>query len=309
MVFVVRFHSSTRLFEPHGSEAFQSKMGRPHNTWMELNEFLDKEGSLYYHMYKQAPVSTADLCFFILFGIRIADDESSCSSSSRWEDTIDDFLEGNDHITTTSVQVRLDNNSVSQKNIQPLPISTPKLHMLVKAPPNGRYSHKDGLWSSSNRQKYQTYGCRMCKKTRVRTYCVCRLAYWLCKDCHLHHMFEEHANINPTVRCNIISEKGNHQLITAPPGARSYNRTSGWNAINKDKRQKYLCRTCNKRRIRTVCDCDKTEWMCSECHGDHVGDVVIKIANTIKGNIPTSISNNLANKMQSKQEILDVTFT
>ena len=32
-----------------------------------------------------------------------------------------------------------------------------------------------------------------------------------------------------------ISETGNRKLITAPPGARAHNPTTGWNTINEDK--------------------------------------------------------------------------
>ena len=129
---------------------------------------------------------------------------------------------------------------------------------------------------------YQTCACRMCKKNQVTTFCVCRPAYWLCKDCYSPHVFEEHSNANPTKRGITINETGNHKLMIAPPGARAYNPTTGWNTINKDKRQKYLCTSCNKRRIRTVCVCDKTKWTCLQCHVHHVGDVVFEIANKDK---------------------------
>ena len=147
--------------------------------------------------------------------------------------------------------------------------------MLVKAPKHGRYNKKDGVWKNDNVQKYQTYWCKECKVNRVQTYCTCRIAHWLCNGCYLQHRINVVALSPTSLGHDMKSYAKHHSLVTAPPGARTYDPNLGWMIHNKDERQKYFCTICKNTRIRTVCSCDMTKWMCWACNVEHVVDVLL----------------------------------
>eukprot|EP00986_Skeletonema_menzelii_P014601 scaffold9796_cov108-Skeletonema_menzelii.AAC.1 len=61
-----------------------------------------------------------------------------------------------------------------------------------------------------------------------------------------------------------------HQLETAPKHAAKW-RNRQWVNTAKQMYQTYRCSTPGcKKRIRTVCSCERGVWMCRECHGQHL---------------------------------------
>jgi Transposase IS4 len=69
-------------------------------------------------------------------------------------------------------------------------------------------------------------------------------------------------------------QSSQHILETAPKHARKYT-TTGWILGSKKPYQQYGCRHPGcKKMIRTYCSCSKEVWMCSDCHIDHLIQVV-----------------------------------
>ena len=63
-------------------------------------------------------------------------------------------------------------------------------HKLVSAPPHAKKFLR-GKWVCTNKSPYQQYHCRSPNCTKqVRTSCSCSLGDWMCKDCHMEHIFD-----------------------------------------------------------------------------------------------------------------------
>ena len=67
-----------------------------------------------------------------------------------------------------------------------------------------------------------------------------------------------------------------HNLITAPRHATKFIRGK-WQKTGKAPYQQYLCRGSRcKKKVRTCCQCWLGHWLCKECHGRHLVDMIVE---------------------------------
>ena len=144
-------------------------------------------------------------------------------------------------------------------------------HSLRAPPTHAKFDNEKKVWlENAYRMPYQRQTCNVCKKKKTRTYCVCNVGDWLCKECHSVHILLKYTS-SQSVSEKLINFNQKHEHKTAPKHAYMYSKDKQeWILSSENSYQKFKCRICRlegrTKYCRTYCTCNPNRWMCYECH-------------------------------------------
>ena len=144
-------------------------------------------------------------------------------------------------------------------------------HTLKSAPSGAKFDPRTKQWTKNGyKGRYQNHLCRHCQKKRTKTYCVCSVGDWMCKECHSTHILLKFTGRKQICE-QLTRHTSKHRIETAPKHAYMYSEAKEqWILTSKNKYQKFRCSICQlenmRNHCRTHCICNRNNWMCCDCH-------------------------------------------